>query len=657
MSVHQKFGIFVILAVTFATQGCKQRTKGNLLSQLNEDRRGWVVAAYKVMTRSYGSHQDLNSVLKDSMNLSDDNSFKRSVLAAIKRHKPSEFHETVFDFLMFYTGIQRESYFRNGRGALADSAGTFWLQSFPAQMHALMNFTSRGRMDVLFNYRQPFFFFEKYPAAHFNVDEIFENSGEINKESLAKAISSAYANEYSDASLKTFLGKLEQDLYRLRSSVSREEYCEQRKDLPVHFILTGNSGALFANYLNYCGIHTYLPQKPAFEVLAKQISKTQVETDLLKMIEFYADSKLTSFYSDHQLRLEDILVKEPAELGLTRGQAQFQDVQWGILTNNSTQHHYRRAAYMLSTYFCDEIQFITSTTSASKVSPTTQRSAMPSLNHPNLMHRHASDPACRSCHSKLDPLSGFFISQGSNPGLGPRSTDYEGLRAIDFFDVKTYTDKAYDKYVQDGWETSPGDLEIGVRLQSDGPLVFKGRTLDELFAFLKNEPKVYQCMAKRMSQYFFGEKQAISEEWLLEKAQRLQSRKLSASDFEAVFDDFLMSDTFAALEFRDEMECYDGMERGSANCAISGHLNKYCGSCHLGRGAEGGFDFREWLSSSSYSYTSESQNKVLNKRESFSILKTKLESSNPEVMMPPGGLIPPEIRKKLINWLEKNIHE
>ncbi|MEY4066711.1 MAG: hypothetical protein RIR26_2919, partial [Pseudomonadota bacterium] len=66
--------------------------------------------------------------------------------------------------------------------------------------------------------------------------------------------------------------------------------------------------------------------------------------------------------------------------------------------NSSTNFNRKRAAAVLKRYFCDDLIPL--------------QVVLPSAGLGHAEGRHASDPACQSCHYKLDPMAGFFRSRG-----------------------------------------------------------------------------------------------------------------------------------------------------------------------------------------------------------------------------------------------------
>ncbi|RYZ68085.1 MAG: hypothetical protein EOP09_10005, partial [Proteobacteria bacterium] len=89
--------------------------------------------------------------------------------------------------------------------------------------------------------------------------------------------------------------------------------------------------------------------------------------------------------------------------------------------NSSTNYNRKRAAYVLKTYFCDDL------TPIGVVLPGAHATG-----------RHGSDPSCMACHYKLDPMAGFFRNYGR------WFFDYKNLDTLVFTDGAKTSMTAYD---------------------------------------------------------------------------------------------------------------------------------------------------------------------------------------------------------------------
>lgn len=258
---------------------------------------------------------------------------------------------------------------------------------------------------------------------------------------------------------------------------------------------------------------------------------------------------------------------------------------WEEYPNSSTNFNRKRAAKILDTFFCDDLTPVNIDIPES---------------HSN--EAHASDPACQSCHYKLDPMAGLFRLHGF---IG--IDDFESIKE---FSPETYSGEIFifdDQVVLQGKERSEylnywnnHGIKTGfiqsAKDSSDQNLY--GENIKDLFKIIKESRRVKQCLVKRMASYFIGEGQMFERKWLEGLTDQYMKAKDGTEGFKIVTKELLKSNSFT-MGNPEAKECYDfadGSGRNADNsppCEVAALLERYCQDCH---GAESytGLNLTSW---------------------------------------------------------------
>jgi hypothetical protein len=340
----------------------------------------------------------------------------------------------------------------------------------------------------------------------------------------------------------------------------------------------------------------------------------------------------------------DILTIKDKEYGIEIRPDLFSAETWEALPNSSTNFNRKRAAYVLKTYFCDDLTPI--------------NVAMPSEHAGD---KHASDPACASCHYKMDPMAGFFRN------TGPGGENLEGLGLMVFNDQLVIQNASYVNYMN-SWKTPEGlgrKWNIGyIRSAIDHSRNVYGENLSDLSAIINTSLEVKQCLTKRMAEYFLGKDQVYDLGWINSLAQKFevaaksQSPGATSAAFKDVTKELLLSQTFSTADPQPD-KCYDfapGQTASSLPCEISFIIQNNCVQCHSSQGASGGLDLSSWSIQSNgetnFRHISRSGEQQ-SKKTTFDKLLESLTISNSAKQMPMGKFMSNNDRAQIYKWLNK----
>jgi hypothetical protein len=319
---------------------------------------------------------------------------------------------------------------------------------------------------------------------------------------------------------------------------------------------------------------------------------------------------------------------------------------WINFQNSSTNFNRRRGAYILKTYFCDDLTPIDV--------------ALPS---DHTKGKHGSDPSCASCHYKLDPMAGFFRNHSTN-------IDYTNLPYLRFDDGKILNQADKDLYLS-SWKNPPGSDRVWnvgyIRSARDKNLNRYGETLEDLSNIIKEAPEVKQCLTRRMAEYFLGRDQVFDGGWLRELSQKFEdASKSKAPDasslaFKQVAKELLLSKTFSTRN-PDPSKCYDfkkGSEETAVPCEVAFNIENNCASCHKGSGAARGLDLTNWTVDENgkgvFSHRDES-GKQLAAEVSFQRILESLSTQDERKLMPYFKSMAPVERAQLFKWVEGELN-
>lgn len=311
---------------------------------------------------------------------------------------------------------------------------------------------------------------------------------------------------------------------------------------------------------------------------------------------------------------------------------------WSILKNSSTNYNRKRSAYMLRTYFCDDL------------TPLAIEFA-----GPHAEGSHATDPACQACHYKLDPMGGLFRNIGQN------GQDYSGSNQYTFDDFKQLNELDYANYLK-GWKSADDKWQVGYYVAAGkAHKKWKGETLEDMWAFLPQAPEAKACLVRRMAEFFLGPDQVYDGAWLEQISTNLKPGPTSAQGVKSVISSLVTSKTFANQN-PDFGTCYDFstdvLQTGErAPCEIASIVSKSCEACHSDTDEDNRLDLTQWVKLADGTHTFKhlgANGQQLSKKDSYKIIMDRLVSGDTQKRMPKGGSMPDTARQVLYKWLDKN---
>lgn len=316
---------------------------------------------------------------------------------------------------------------------------------------------------------------------------------------------------------------------------------------------------------------------------------------------------------------------------------------WRTYVNSSTNYNRKRAQFVLDRFFCDDL------------TPVDLPNPMP-----HGSGQHASDPACQSCHYRLDPMGGFFRQIGSM-GRNREGSDY-----LDFDDMAELSDAPLMSYLdfwKDADSSSGRTWNVGyVRDPADPARNTYGSSLSDLLGLLKTAPEVRQCVVKRLSTYVFGPQQVVDGRWLEEAGKPLAEAtdESSGEAFKATLKTFVLSQAFAEANPNPET-CYDrltGDTTGAVPCRIAWIVENNCKTCHSGSSARAGLDLTRWVKDDEgrdvFAHVADDGSGImqqLSRAESFARIRSRLSTVDEGLIMPPRFMAPDQ-RLQLLRFVD-----
>lgn len=336
--------------------------------------------------------------------------------------------------------------------------------------------------------------------------------------------------------------------------------------------------------------------------------------------------------------------------------------------NSSTNFNRKRAAAVLKQYFCDDLIPL--------------EVVLPSDGAGHGRDRHASEPACQACHYKLDPMAGFFRSKGVGgfEFLDPSQAERQQIeQARIFFGVPddvpvgsflVYDDLGHvananlDRYLG-SWRTpestrSLREWNVGyVRSMVDPSRNEYGSSIQDLFAIIRKAPEVKRCMTKRLVDYMLGSGLRHDPAWIDALAAPLVAAgKTGTGSSQALrhaIKEIALSRAFQQRD-PDPTVCYDRVDPGSpVPCEVASILQTSCASCHSSSSRMGGLALDTWHpgdeGGGQFDHR-DSAGELLGAAESFSRIRERIVTSDPEQRMPPAQEMESRAREELFLWLE-----
>lgn len=307
---------------------------------------------------------------------------------------------------------------------------------------------------------------------------------------------------------------------------------------------------------------------------------------------------------------------------------------WFAFPNSSTNYNRKRAAYLLKTYFCDDLTPLKIVTSEGD----------------HDQGRHGSDPSCLSCHYKLDPMAGFFAPYGV---LGSK---------FDNLNVHVFDDNAVIKGEQLKAYRSAWPVTGYIRSPRTASANDYGKDLNDLMTIIQKAPEAKQCLIKRMASYYLGDNQAYDGGWMQHLTSVYETAPTSGKGFKDVVSQLLTSKTFTTRDPKPD-QCYDyyPSEPGpdAVPCLVRYVIEQNCVTCHKNTGL-GELNLSQWVE-----IGRDANNKPIfgfphqdytgqqhSKSDSFAIIAERLNTDDPNRAMPKGKDMRAVDRAALFKWLE-----
>ena len=401
--------------------------------------------------------------------------------------------------------------------------------------------------------------------------------------------------------------------------------------LPFQLILAGPLNGWYAPILRAC--NPMAPQSIDFLKALNGIK--QSNQSFYERIHSYTPD-LYSTPDVSAIRTIDL-----SDLGAGPG-TQFTTRHQMLLVNSSTNFNRKRAAYVLSRFFCDDL---------------TPLNVEDVDNHSD--GHHGSDPACYACHHRLDPMAGFFRDYGL------QFNSFAGEDKITFDDGATMDREEY----QLAWEAPPDsgrEWNVGfVRSVKDMSKNTYGESLEDLFNIIGSAPEVKRCLVRRMFEFVVAEDQVLDPgylDYLTEEYTKTAVHNTSLA-FKETLARLLLGESFMQTDLNPE-ECYDfppGHNAGAAPpCRVNHLLQKNCVACHNTNNRSGGLDLTKWIATETgernFSHVVSGQGQ-LSVKETFSRFVDRLTTSDENRRMPSRKYMDPQHREALFLWANQVLGE
>lgn len=575
-------GIFLSLIgpLLWLSTGCGRRAEphhepepSNAQEELQltspQEKRWWIQKAVRALRNGDGALDDAETARLQGLS---EPQVVDELLASPR------FADTVVDFGLYWLGIKSDKLgYPDGKDPFASFTGS--VLSVPQAFYGARLVLDGGDVLGLFTEKAPLVAEPLSPVFDFETMKFAEDS-RGDRHAMYEKVEAAF-------------GRLEA-LVAVGGPIPFNEYCRATRE--IREFASGDNGIPFdfiRAFFSKDALKVYSPcfssegkddsgaPPPPIELAAEVPAIiTALHEKARKMIA-YLDELEPDVYTPHDFA--SIKLLDLPRMGLAPDEGP-KPLSWlfRLVPNSSTNADRKRANYVLKRFFCDDL------TPINVVLPESHAEG-----------KHAADPACQSCHYKLDPMAGFFRTRG-NSGI-----DFAGKETITFDD---FADKPLSEY-EEAWKNTSGDAahpwNVGfVRSSTDATLTDWGDhpenpTLDDLFGVIQRAPEVKRCLVRRMFQYFVAEGQTMDAGWLDHLASRYTetAQTSPAAAFKDTVKALVTSNTFKASDPASE-QCYDFAPGASAvgkpPCKVAYILEKNCASCHTGAGAQGGLDLTKW---------------------------------------------------------------
>ena len=318
---------------------------------------------------------------------------------------------------------------------------------------------------------------------------------------------------------------------------------------------------------------------------------------------------------------------------------QFYPTFWDDAQNSSTNFSRRRGAYVLDRFFCDDLKPV--------------GAALPESHGDG---KHASDPGCRSCHFKLDPMAGFFRRHGFSGTGTRRPPSSPATRHVRRQHVRELHDL-------------PGRVERAHRQPSVTTSATSGRrattrstataTRSRISTGSCRAPReVERCFVQRVFEHFNGADQAVDPGFLDDVATDIHGR--GADRLPHAISRILTGQTFRTPD-RNSTVCYDlapGADTAHRPpCEVASDPPRELHvvprrpepavgprSQHVEKGSDGQFGFRYVANGTAVSRT-----------DTFMRMLDRVTTSDLSRQMPQGRDMELRSREQLALWLQQMV--
>lgn len=528
------------------------------------------------------------------------------------------FGNTVLDFNMAYLG------FKNDR--VQDNRGeyTFKVYQLPQAIHSAQAVMANGDFLTFFDLVQPF-----YMAPLENPVESGPSTGNETPDEIRQKHFNA-----SQAQLDALIAEAS-----AIPAPPLKQLCDE-----------------FNSYFN-SGITDNLGLPPNLEILRKSDLNWFLgpqficflgggsAADLLKSLqtikskneEMYAeiqDFRSQVYSTPSVLAIKDLNL---GPLNLSRANTMFtQILPATTLTNSSTNFDRKRAAYVLKRFFCDDLNPI-------------------NVENPGFhAGQHGTDPACFSCHYKLDPMAGYFRNYGI------LFYDFSKRGKIIFDDQAQADVKDYVSH----WKADPKtgrQWDVGyIRSTSDDSLNDYGDTLEDLFALLKRAPEVKRCLVQRMFEYFVSDTQTVDGDFLDYLTEQFtEAAKINSSGaFKKTVAAIVLSNSFSNRHL-DSTQCYDHRPgapiTNSAPCRVASILEKNCVHCHGNTEKKPFLDLHHWSAGIGFPHLDGPKGQQISLNKTYQQILDRISNTDPDQRMPYMREMPSTERQELYKWVDSQL--
>lgn len=479
------------------------------------------------------------------------------------------------------------------------------------------------------------------------------------------------ANPYIDRALDTDEDMTQEQRYKVRHEIQRRlqlelpffvqllkdgktaEFCEGWKKR-TKFDLGGPRTDIFGpdgDYLRFDSFAYTATRECQSDGTINKDNPIKISPEVLSGL-IYANSKLDSvvtFIDRWETRLNgrkpravqhvvDLDLLDTSELDGKKESELYSGRFFFKLQNSSTNRNRRRASWVLKRFFCDDLTPINIDAPSSHVGG-----------------QHGSDPACQSCHYKLDPMAGYFRE------LGIVGSSFAEADFIIFDDQaraqRTDFEKPWKAPASAGREWNIGYI----RSTTDDSQNTFGSNFYDLLELLKTAPEVKECFVRRAFEYMVGEEQAYDKAWGRTLVAKMnETAKTNANlAVKQVFIDIATSKAFATRE-RNNNTCYDfagDKQNDRAPCRIAAILERNCTSCHSANNRQGGLDLSSWkmLADNKPGFPHKSGDKEITNSETLQNILERLSATDSSERMPLMRTMPASEREELYLWLQKEL--